>query len=128
MPVVRTKVITTNITSVQQRLGNILLPCEPEQAIELFDWTIVAAQSEAAYRHQLARLKKEYDQQESTLRQLRQQMDEFIEAKKEHETLLMSKFRDLLNSKKLKIRDQRRLLVKANVEGYRGMFPKISTC
>ena len=51
-------------------------------------------------------------------------MHELIEAKKDHERILISKFGDLLNAKKLKIREQQRLLVKANVEGYRGKYKR----
>ena len=93
---------------------------KPEEAIELFDWTLAAAQSELSCREQVSRVKAKSDAQEVALRKLRQQLYEFIEAKKNHESILISKFRELLNEKKLKIRDQQRLLVKADVEGYRG--------
>lgn len=94
----------------------------PEEAIELFDWAVAAAQSELLSREQVSRIKAKSDAQEVVLRKVRQQLHELIEAKKDHETTLISKFRELLNEKKLKIRDQQRLLVKANVEGYRGKW------
>lgn len=68
----------------------------------------------------MSTLKAKSDSQEVALRKLREQLHELIRAKNDHEITLISKFRELLNAKKLKIRDQHRLLVKANVEGYRG--------
>lgn len=43
-------------------------------------------------------------------------MDELIKIKEEDETQLLEKFRDLLNEKKVKIRQQQRLLASANVD------------
>lgn len=42
-------------------------------------------------------------------------MDELVKAKAEDETQLLEKFRDLLNEKKVKIRQQQRLLASAEV-------------
>jgi len=47
---------------------------------------------------------------------LTKQLDDLLEAKKEHEDLLLEKVALLLNEKKLKIRDQQRLLSTAKVD------------
>ena len=57
-----------------------------------------------------------YDEQSKTIEKLNQQLEDLIQAKKEHEDALLEKFRELLNSKKLKIRDQQRLLAGAKVD------------
>jgi hypothetical protein len=53
---------------------------------------------------------------ENEATQLRAQLGELIEAKKAGESELMEKFRDLLNEKKVKIREQQRVLATASVD------------
>jgi hypothetical protein len=48
--------------------------------------------------------------------ELNQQLEDLIKAKSEHEDALLQKFASLINSKKLKIRDQQRLLSTAKVD------------
>lgn len=50
------------------------------------------------------------------MQQLTAQLDELVKVKKEHEDELLKKFAALLNSKKLKIRDQQRLLAHAKID------------
>lgn len=52
--------------------------------------------------------------------ELQEQLDEFIKAKADSERELLEKFRLLLNSKKLKIRDQQRLLASAKIDPVAG--------
>ena len=53
---------------------------------------------------------------------VRSQLDNLIEEKTSHENALLEKFRQLINSKKLKIRDQQRLLAGAKVDPNLGMY------
>lgn len=48
---------------------------------------------------------------EASIAQLKSQLEELIQAKEEDETALLQKFRDLLNEKKVKIREQQRVMV-----------------
>lgn len=48
--------------------------------------------------------------------ELKDQLEELIEAKKADETELLEKFRDLLNEKKVKIREQQRMLMANDVD------------
>lgn len=57
-----------------------------------------------------------YDEQSQTIHKMNQQLEELIEAKKAHEVALLGKFTELLNNKKMKIRDQKRLLAGARVD------------
>jgi len=54
--------------------------------------------------------------QQDTIQQLTSQLDALVLAKKAHEEDMLKKFAALLNAKKLKIRDQQRLLAKARVD------------
>lgn len=54
--------------------------------------------------------------QQKTVERLTADLDALTKAKKDHEAELLKKFAALLNSKKLKIRDQQRLLASAKVD------------
>ncbi len=47
---------------------------------------------------------------------LNAQLEDLIRVKDEHENALLENFTKLLNAKKLKIRDQQRLLARAKIE------------
>lgn len=64
-------------------------------------------------RASLARESEKVAKLEKDVEDLQTQLNEFIEAKKADEAGLMEKFRDLLNEKKVKIREQQRLLANA---------------
>ena len=55
-------------------------------------------------------------EQKQTIDKLDQQLEELIQAKKAHEEELLGKFALLLNEKKLKIREQQRLLAGAKID------------
>lgn len=61
-------------------------------------------------------IQERFHDQQKTLDKLNIQLQELVEAKKQHEDELLEKFRHLLNSKKAKIRDQMRLLSTAKVD------------
>ena len=61
-------------------------------------------------------LSARYDEQSKTIQKLNEQLEDLIQSKKTHENALLEKFRELLNTKKLKIRDQQRLLAGAKVD------------
>ncbi len=65
---------------------------------------------------ELASFKSKFQEQQEIIRKLNAQLEELIVAKTNHETELLEKFRDLLNEKKAKIRDQQRLLATAKVD------------
>lgn len=65
-------------------------------------------------------LNTKYQTQADIIKKLNEQLEDLIRAKQEHETLLLEKFQALLNAKKLKIRDQQRLLAGAKVDPQKG--------
>ncbi|OJD24918.1 hypothetical protein ACJ73_03720 [Blastomyces percursus] len=104
------------IDTITQRLGTISLKQDDDQAIQLFDWTGMAVTRADELEDELASLTAKYDAVESTINKLNSQLEELIKAKTEHEDQLIAKFAQLLNEKKLKIRNQQRLLASAKID------------
>lgn len=81
-----------------------------EQAIELFEWPRIAAARADALEKDLVGLQDRHQVAEESIRKLKEQLKELTRAKSQHENQLMAHFAQLLNEKKLKIRNQQRLL------------------
>lgn len=65
---------------------------------------------------EISSLRSRFTEQQRTINELQVQLDDLVKAKEEHEEMLLIKFVQILNSKKAKIRDQQRLLARANVD------------
>lgn len=107
-------------TALQQRLGTISLRVDESQEIELFEWAGLAAQTAAAAEDGKSSLGARLQAQDEAIAQLNRQLEDLIQAKEEHEQALLKKFQELLNSKKLKIRDQQRLLSRVKIDPEQG--------
>ncbi|KAI9759389.1 MAG: hypothetical protein M4579_002378 [Chaenotheca gracillima] len=105
-----TLTIRRKVEGITQRLGSINLGYDAEQEISLYEWAAKAARAAAVNNDEVASLQGRFQEQEESIKQLNHQLEGLIKAKKEHEDALFEKFRELLNTKKLKIRDQQRLL------------------
>ncbi|KKY25431.1 putative dna double-strand break repair and vj recombination xrcc4 [Diplodia seriata] len=108
--------VRKNIQGITQRLGMIPLAEDRDTEIEFFEWTAIAVETASAARDEACDLRNKYEAQQVTITKLKSQLDELIQSKHDHENALLAKFRDLLNAKKLKIRDQQRLLAGAKVD------------
>ncbi|RWA13725.1 hypothetical protein EKO27_g1392 [Xylaria grammica] len=84
--------------------------------ISPFDWCVSAIASRTQVAEELAAATAKIESLERSIDELKAQLDDFITTKEEDETQMLEKFRDLLNSKKLKIRQQHRLLAAAKVD------------
>ena len=115
-----TLVFRRNISGVTQRLGEISLQLDENQEIALFEWTAIAADRASDLEIARRDLNVKYQDQSKIIQKLSEQLEDLIEAKKEHENMLLEKFQALLNAKKLKIRDQQRLLATAKVDPRKG--------
>ncbi|KAI0205642.1 hypothetical protein F4808DRAFT_239877 [Astrocystis sublimbata] len=104
-----------NIQGITQRLGSIKLD-EVDKEISPFHWCISAIASRNKVTDDLATATSKIESLEHTIKELKSQLDDFITTKDEDETQMLEKFRDLLNEKKLKIRQQHRLLAAAKVD------------
>ncbi|KAI9782232.1 MAG: hypothetical protein M1839_005346 [Geoglossum umbratile] len=102
--------IRKDIGGIMQRLGNIPMQQDEDAEIQLFQWAGVAARLATVAEDELASLSLRYRSQEETIKKLNEQLEDLIKAKAEHDNAMLEKFVELLNTKKLKIRDQQRLL------------------
>ncbi|KAI2620172.1 hypothetical protein GGS26DRAFT_601770 [Hypomontagnella submonticulosa] len=105
-----------NIQGITQRLGSIKLEEDEKTEISPFDWCVSAIGTRERVGEDLAAATAKIRNLEDSLKELREQLDDLIKTKEEDETQLLEKFRDLLNEKKVKIRQQQRLLASATVD------------
>ena len=110
-----------NISGITQRLGEITLAKDEAQEVDAVAWASTAVLRCDDLEKEADGLKRKYEDQQSIIRNLQQQLEDLIEAKKMHEIALLEKFRDLLNSKKLKIRDQQRILIESKAGSRKGI-------
>ena len=119
-----TIVVRRNISEITQRLGEIILQEigeeEASDRVELLDWVGIAVDRTGTLEAEIVNLDDKYRDQAKTVEQLQKQLEELIEAKKEHEASLLEKFALLLNEKKLKIRDQQRIIASAKEDPRKG--------
>ncbi|GAP85625.1 putative mitotic apparatus protein p62-like protein [Rosellinia necatrix] len=105
-----------NIQGITQRIGSIKLEENDKTEISPFDWCVSAITSRTKVAGELAAAATRIESLEHSIEELKAQLDDFITTKEEDETQMLEKLRDLLNEKKLKIRQQQRLLAAANVD------------
>ncbi|KAL6832424.1 hypothetical protein V8C40DRAFT_234953 [Trichoderma camerunense] len=108
--------VRKRVQGITQRLGSIELKHDENEGIELFKWcaetTDALAQSNVALAEAAAHAKE----LETTVKELKTQLDELITSKEDDETALLLKFRDLLNEKKVKIREQQKILAAGPIQ------------
>ena len=104
-----------NTGGIVQRLGSVKLE-EESLEVSAFDWVDTAVSISDDLRSQLETLQASVSEQREQVVKLTKQLDELVQAKREHEEELLNKFMPLLNAKKLKIRDQQRLLAGAKID------------
>ncbi|KAK5172663.1 uncharacterized protein LTR77_002783 [Saxophila tyrrhenica] len=109
--------VRKNIGGITQRLGSIKLDQDDErEEVSAFEWADTAVSAADDLRNQLESLQASVSGQQCEVANLTKQLDDLVKAKKEHEDELLTKFAALLNAKKLKIRDQQRLLNAAKID------------
>ncbi|CAI7659237.1 unnamed protein product [Penicillium pancosmium] len=107
--------IRKRVQDITQRLGTITLK-QSEAEIELFEWAGTAAARNRALEQETSTLNARYQEAANTVQKLTQQLEDLVQAKAQHENQLMANFTQLLNEKKLKIRNQQRLLASATAD------------
>ncbi|KAI7691788.1 hypothetical protein KC353_g18940 [Hortaea werneckii] len=105
-----------NIRGITQRLGSLSITQDDEaEEVSPFDWCFTAVGQTDDLRLQLETLQASVSSHSNQVAKLNQQLEDLVKAKKDHEDELLKKFAALLNTKKLKIRDQQRLLAGAKI-------------
>lgn len=107
--------IRKNVDGITQRLGTIPLQ-QTDVQVNTLDWVETATAEADGLRTQLEGLQTSVESQKDAIAKLTTELDMLVRAKKEHEEELLSKFATILNAKKLKIRDQQRLLNGAKID------------
>ncbi|OAA59430.1 DNA double-strand break repair and VJ recombination XRCC4 [Cordyceps fumosorosea ARSEF 2679] len=83
---------------------------DENQEIELLQWCAASADAVVASNAATAQAQSTVTELEAAIQKLKEQLEELLKAKDEDETALLQKFRDLLNEKKVKIREQQKVL------------------
>lgn len=111
------------LTQAQQKLGQVDLPVYTglEQP-DAFEWAEIAAKNFDDSRHHIETIEAQLATQAETIGKLQSQLDSIVNAKAEHEGVLLHKFTELINSKKVKIRDQQRVLGTAKIDPDAGEY------
>ncbi|KAL7822510.1 hypothetical protein V8C26DRAFT_389172 [Trichoderma gracile] len=102
--------IRKRVQGITQRLGSIDLKYNENEGIELFEWCADSIDALAQSKEALAEATTHAQELESTVKELKAQLDELVTSKQDDETALLMKFRELLNEKKVKIREQQKIL------------------
>ena len=113
-------VIRKNIEGIHQRLGEIPLARDEDQAIELLSWVGVAVERGNSLEREVVDFEENCAKQEERIKKLEIQVENMISDKDKNENLILERFRELLTRSKLKIRDQQRLLATSKVDASRG--------
>ena len=109
-------VFRNNISAITQQLGEVVFKKDESQEIDIRKWTGTAVERSNELDREVQDLILKYDEQSKKMEKLNNQLEDLIKAKKEHEDSLLRNFRELLNTKKLKIRDQKRILASAKFD------------
>ncbi|PFH60034.1 hypothetical protein XA68_11555 [Ophiocordyceps unilateralis] len=111
--------IRKQVKGITQRLGAITLRCDEGERIELFDWCTQSLDALAEGYESAASLAAKVRDLEADVADLRTSLETLMQAKKEDETALLLKFRDLLNEKKVRIREQQSIISSLSQTGHR---------
>jgi hypothetical protein len=111
----RTLTFRNHIDQITQKLGSIELK-QSEEEIQLFDWAASAVDQQKLLQEEVSTLRGRSEADQATITALQAQLADLVRAKQEHEEQLISKFALLLNEKKLKIRNQQRILSTAKID------------
>lgn len=101
----------------KQRLGEINIGVAKDAGYNVLDWCATAVDFAADSKNAAKRNTTKIEELEKTVADLKQQLDDLITSKVDDETSLLSKFRDLLNEKKVKIREQQKIIASTSTDG-----------
>ncbi|KZZ98477.1 DNA double-strand break repair and VJ recombination XRCC4 [Moelleriella libera RCEF 2490] len=112
-----TLTVRKQVQGITQRLGDLTLGHSAAESIELFDWCLTLADAAAHGREVAAETAAELRGMHAAVDELKSQLDELLQAKADDEVALLQKFRQLLNEKKVKIRQQQKIITELNANG-----------
>ena len=113
-------VFRKNISGIQQRVGEIVLKQDDNQEIDTIAWLKTAICHADNLGGEITDLSNRFREQNELIKKLNLQIEDLIEAQQQYVSSSLERFMLLLNAKKLKIRDQQRLLATAKVDSKTG--------
>ncbi|KAH8704281.1 hypothetical protein BGW36DRAFT_371028 [Talaromyces proteolyticus] len=108
--------IRKRIDTITQRVASITLQQDDDQTIELFEWTGLMTTKADSLLRQISTLTHRLQEAEESIKSLNSTISDLVSSKKDHETMLIRNFVQILNEKKFKIRNQQRLLAAAKID------------
>ncbi|KAG9240418.1 hypothetical protein BJ878DRAFT_546267 [Calycina marina] len=108
--------IQKRIEGITQKYGEVDLPETTEEELPLFDWVGLAIELKDGLSDEVRKLQTQLLVKEEEAAKLKAALEDLVKVKSAHEDELTEKFSLLLNEKKLKIRDQQRLLASSTVD------------
>ncbi|EJT73513.1 hypothetical protein GGTG_10350 [Gaeumannomyces tritici R3-111a-1] len=101
---------------ITQRLGIITLQKdEEEEDSDVTQWCGIAIASREGLKEELVSVRAKTQELEQAVSALSSQLEELMNAKRDHEAALLDKFRLLLNEKKARIREQQDIIRSGNL-------------
>ena len=113
-------VFRKNISGIQQRVGEIVLKQDDDQEIDTIAWLKTAICHTDNLEAEITDLSNRFQEQNELVKKLDLQIENLIQAHQQYVSSSFERFMVLLNAKKLKIRDQQRLLATAKVDSKTG--------
>ncbi|MCJ1377190.1 hypothetical protein MMC17_000282 [Xylographa soralifera] len=113
-------VFRKNISGIQQRVGEIVLKQDDDQEIDTIAWLKSAICHADNLEGEITELSNKFREQSEVVKKLNLQIENMIETQQQYVSSSLERFMVLLNEKKLKIRDQQRLLATAKVDSKKG--------
>ncbi|KAF2225211.1 hypothetical protein BDZ85DRAFT_317799 [Elsinoe ampelina] len=105
-----------NIGKITQRLGDVVLKPNDDVELSILDWTAESAAKVATLQDRTSSLESQLREQQQQVAELKKQLDDAAQHQRSEQELLIQEFAALLNTKKLKIRDQQRQLLRAGID------------
>ncbi|MCJ1391476.1 hypothetical protein MMC18_004340 [Xylographa bjoerkii] len=122
-------VFRKNISGIHQRVGEIVLKQDEEQEIDTIAWLKNAICRADKLEGEIEELSSKFREQNELVKKLNLQIEDMIKAQENYVSSSLERFMILLNAKKLKIRDQQRLLATAKVDSKTGrLYTLQSSC
>ncbi|KAL6910410.1 hypothetical protein GGI43DRAFT_10466 [Trichoderma evansii] len=118
--------VRKRVQGITQRLGSIELEYDGNESIELFNWCAESIDALVQSNAALAEAAAHAKELETTVTELKAQLDELVTSKQEDETALLQKFRDLLNEKKVKIREQQKVIAAGSFPNSQSASQRVS--
>lgn len=112
--------VRKNTSGITQRLGEVILKKDEDQEIDTITWVSTAVVRSQALEQEVKELQNQFKKQGEVVAKLNEQLQNLIASQTDLKNTLFQKFAASLNKKKLKIRDQQRLLATAKVNQDKG--------